>query len=352
MSHDRVRAHAPGRVNLIGDHTDYMGGLVLPMAIQLGTTVEGERVGDHVELRSEQLEGTVRFRLPVDDPSTVEPSWGRYVAGVAQQVAPRTGFVGTVSSTLPVGGGLSSSAALEVAVALALGDEGPPLALAQRCQRAEQVATGVPCGIMDQLASAAGVDGHALLIDCATLSIRQVPVPERAAVWVVHSGQERRLAGAVYGRRRAECARAAALVGPLPGAEMDAIEGREKPVRRARARHVRGECDRVLGFADALAAGDLPGAGRLMDASHRSLRDDFEVSTPVLDALVERLRAVPGVHGARLTGAGFGGCGVALAEPGVELDGWRVVPAAGAGVERLGPTGSTGAPSAPRTPRR
>mgnify|MGYP000854834740 FL=1 len=336
MTVERVRATAPGRVNLIGDHTDHMGGPVLPMAIQLGTTVEGERRGDVVELRSEQVEGTVRFALPVTDPASVEPRWGRYVAGVAQQVHPVTGLVGTVRSDLPVGGGLSSSAALEVAVALALGDTGTPLEVAQRCQRAEQAATGVPCGIMDQLSSAAGVEGHALLIDCSTLELRPVPVPGDAAVWVVHSGQERELAGSAYAQRRAECERAAELVGPLPTADPGDIESIGDPVLRARARHVRAESGRVHEFAAALAEGDLVRAGRLMDDSHRSLRDDFEVSTPVLDELVDRLRGVPGVFGARLTGAGFGGCVVALAEPGVELPGWRVVASAGARVEPVG----------------
>lgn len=335
MTGAAVRAFAPGRVNLIGDHTDYMGGLVLPMAIQLGTTVEGVRGGDLVVLRSAELDSTVRVALPVNDPVSITPEWGRYVAGVAQQVEPTEGFTGTVTSTLPVGSGLSSSAALEVAVALALGDEGDPLSIAQRAQRAEQLATGVPCGIMDQLASTAGVEGHALLIDCATLEVSPVAVPDSAAVWVLHSGEPRRLAGSEYAQRRAECERAAAIVGPLPTADLDAIGRIEDPTVRARARHVRSECDRVRAFAEALTAGDLAEAGTSMDASHRSLRDDFEVSTLRLDELVQTLRAVPGVHGARLTGAGFGGCVVALADPEVELDGWRVHASAGARIEAL-----------------
>lgn len=331
MTGDRVAAFAPGRVNLIGDHTDYMGGPVLPMAIQLGTTVEGTRGGTTVVLRSEQLPGEpVTIELPVDDPAAVRPEWGRYVAGVAAQLPSARGFVGTVRSTVPVGSGLSSSAALEVAVALALGDHGTPLEVARRCQLAEQVATGVPCGIMDQLASAAGVEGHALLIDCATLNVTPVAMPDDAAVWVVHSGQERRLAGSEYAQRRAQCETAQALVGALPAAEPATIERIADPVVRARARHVRSESDRVLRFADAVRGGDLRGAGRLMDESHASLRDDFEVSTAALDELVARLRATPGVHGARLTGAGFGGCAVALADPEVRLDGWRVTPSSGA----------------------
>jgi galactokinase len=336
VSDRRVRSVAPGRVNLIGDHTDHMGGPVLPMAIQLGTTVEGVRTGTSIELASDRIDGEVRVDLPVTDPARMSPDWGRYVAGVALQLATTVGLVGRVTSDLPPGAGLSSSAALEVATALALRDEGAatdPLELARACQLAEQAATGVPCGIMDQLASIAGIEGHALLIDCTTLAVEPVPVPDHARVWVVHSGQERTLAGSAYGTRRAECERAAAELGPLPGADRAAVERLADPVVRARARHVRSESARVHEFAAALRDEDLVRAGALMDASHRSLRDDFEVSTPVLDELVEHLRAIPGVHGARLTGAGFGGCAVALAEPGVRLHGWQVVPSAGARLE-------------------
>jgi galactokinase len=320
-------------VNLVGDHTDYMGGLVLPMAVQLTTTVEGRRGGDRIELRSAAVEGVVSLALPVDDPASVEPAWGRYVAGVAAELDATVGLTGTVTSTVPTGSWLSSSAALELAVALALGADLAPVELAALAQRAEQRATGVPCGIMDQLTSVAGRAGHALLIDCATLDLEPVPLPERAAWWVLHSGEERRLAASGYARRRAECEAAEALLGPLPSAPLDRIEELDDPVLRARARHVRSECDRVRAAADALAAGDLPGVGAVMSASHRSLRDDFEVSTPALDRLVEELDASPGVLGARLTGAGFGGCVVALCEPGVELDGWRVVAADGARLE-------------------
>lgn len=331
----RVRATAPGRVNLIGDHTDYMGGLVLPMAVQLGTTITATRGGSRIELASEQVPGTLTLELPVADAATVEPTWGRYVAGVAAELDAHVGLTGTVTSDLPLGSGLSSSAALEVATALALGDDGTPLQVAQRCQSAEQRATGVPCGIMDQLASAAGVRDHALLIDCATLQVTPIAVPERARVWVVHSGQERQLVGSAYADRRAECEAAAAIVGPLPTAGPDRIEELDDPVMRARARHVRSECARVEQFAAALAAQDLAAAGALMVQSHRSLRDDFQVSTARLDELVDELCTIDGVHGARLTGAGFGGCVVALAEPGVELEGWQVHAADGARVQLL-----------------
>jgi galactokinase len=325
-----VRAFAPGRVNLIGDHTDYTGGLVLPMAIHLGTTVELEPGGDVVELRSAAEPAPAVVPLDVADPSTVEPAWARYVAGVVAAIRPALGGRGTVSTTLPIGAGLSSSAALELAVALALGFRGTPTELALACQRAEHAASGVPCGIMDQLASAAGVDGHVLLIDCSTNALTPVPVPDGAEVVVVHSGEARALAGSAYAERRAACERAAAIVGPLRDATLDDLAAITDDVVRRRARHVVTENRRVAGFADALRAGELTVAGTLMVESHASLRDDFEVSTPALDALVERLAATAGVHGARLTGAGFGGCAVALCEPGALREGWTVRPVAGA----------------------
>lgn len=331
-----VRVHAPGRVNLIGDHTDYMGGPVLPMAVHLGTTVVGTRGGSTVELRSDLEPDPVVLPLPAAEPTTIEPRWGRYVAGAAVELGATEGFNGNVTSTVPPGSGLSSSSALTVAVCLALGATGTHAELAVAARSAEVRANGVPCGIMDQLCSVAGVEGHALLIDCDAMTVDPVPVPEDACIWVVPSGQQRQLADSAYAERRARCEAAAALVGPLPVADIEAIEAIEDPVVRARARHVRTESGRVLAAADALRSGDLAELGRLMVASHRSLATDFEVSTPVLDELVDRLLAVPGVYGARLTGAGFGGCVVALARPGVELDGWHVRPAAGASIEIQG----------------
>ena len=325
-----VEVSAPGRVNLIGDHTDYMGGLVMPMAIDLRTTVRGVPGGTVIELRSDAEPRTARVDLPCRDPSGLDPPWARYVGAVAAEVGAAEGFRGEVLSSLPEGSGLSSSAALEVAVAVALGAAtDDPVALAQQCQRAEHAATGLPCGIMDQLVIAAGVAGHAVMIDCATLTMTPVRLPSDAAVWVVHSGQARRLAGSAYAERRASAEEAARLVGPLPRAARARIEAIEDPLLRRRARHVRTECDRVLAFRDALAADDLAAAGAAMVASHASLRDDYEVSTRELDELVERLSGMPGVFGARLTGAGFGGCVVALSTPATDLLGcadrvWRV----------------------------
>ena len=333
--------HAPGRVNLIGDHTDYMGGLVLPMAVQLGTTISTVTGGTEpngpggprrLVMRSDRLDGVVDLALPIEDPAAVSPSWGRYVAGVAAALGTTVGIDAEVSSDLPIGGGLSSSSSLAVAAALALGAHGTPLEIAHLCRDAEEAATGVPCGIMDQLAIAGGVAGHALLIDCASESLTPIRVPDDANVWVLDSGQARELAGSEYATRRAQAEAAEAVVGPLPRASMADIESLDDPVVRARARHVRTECDRVRSFAAALEADDLVRAGQLMVESHRSLRNDYQVSTDALDRLVDRLLGMDGVFGARLTGAGFGGCVVALARPGVTLDGIRVWASAGAAV--------------------
>ncbi|MCB0977590.1 MAG: hypothetical protein KDB02_09040 [Acidimicrobiales bacterium] len=330
----QVAATSPGRVNLIGDHTDVADGLVLPMAIDLATTVTGTRGGQFVEVTSADEPDIVRIDIDAADPLAASSGWGRYVAAVVAEVRPSTGFRGTVGTTLPVGAGLSSSAALEVSVALALGFDGTPLELAELCRRAEHRASGVPCGIMDQLAVSAGVAGHALLIDCATRSIEPVPVPNGVEIRVIHSGQKRRLAESGYATRTAEVREAEERIGPLREiADPAAVADLEEPLRR-RARHVITENARVIEFAAALRRGDLAVAGEAMKASHRSLRDDYEVSTDVLDSLVERLNGTPGVHGARLTGAGFGGCVVALAEPGALTEGWLVRPSSGASVSR------------------
>ena len=325
-----VTAFAPGRVNLIGDHTDHTGGLCLPMAVSMGVTVTGRRGGDRIVLRSSAEDGAADLPLDVAAPADVEPGWARYVAGVVALTEPVEGFRGEVASDLPVGAGLSSSAALEVAVALALGFDGGPLALAELCQRAEQEATGVPCGILDQLASVGGVDGHALVMDCRALSLRPIPVPADLEIVVVHSGQQRTLAGSAYADRRAQCEAAEAMIGPLRDAAVADVDDLEDPVLRRRARHVVTENQRVRDAADALERADHRALGELFVASHRSLRDDFESSTPTVDALVDRLCSTAGVFGARMTGGGWGGCVVAITEPGALDEGWVVRPGPGA----------------------
>lgn len=318
-----VEAYAPGRVNLIGDHTDYTGGLVLPMAVDRGTTVrvEHDPASRELQLTSADAAGVAVVRLDEGWPDIVggaaATGWARVVRAVASLVPPAAGGRGRVTTTLPVGAGLSSSSALSVSLALAFGlstaGAGGLAGAAALCREAEELATGVPCGIMDQLTSLAGRAGHSLLVDCGAVAWDEIPVPEEAQVVVVHSGEPRTLAGSGYARRRAECEAAAAIVGPLAAATPDDLAGLADPTLRRRARHVVSENGRVRAAAAALRNGDLDAAGALMIESHRSLAEDFEVSTPALDQLVEALRRVPGVVGARLTGAGFGGCAVALA---------------------------------------
>jgi galactokinase len=252
-----------------------------------------------------------------------------------------------VSSTVPVGAGLSSSAALELSLALAFGFTGTPVELARLGQRAETRAVRVPCGLLDQLTSACGVRGHALLLDLADglpddEMVTAVPMPDGLDVVVVHSRQERALVGTGYAERRGQCAGAARVVGrPLPQASLDEVAAIDDPVLRRRARHVVTECARVHEAAAALRRGDGSAFGALMVESHASLRDDFEVSTDALDTTVSRLMGLPGVLGARLTGAGFGGCVVALCESGAVPDpaaltgrGWIVRPSGAAAVRR------------------
>jgi galactokinase len=312
---------APGRVNLIGDHTDYQDGFCLPVAIDREVVVRAvARTDGIVVARSDALEGIVE--IPADgfeDPRHVVPEWGRSVAGVLRLLSEpgraAIGFDADVTSTVPVGSGLSSSAAFAVAFAILAGEVGgystSPRAVALIAQAAEHAATGVPCGVMDQMASVFGRAGHALLLDCRSLEITPVPLPDSAAIVVVHTGLARRLEDSAYAQRRAACEAAASNLGidTLRDATIEQVA--TDPV----ARHVVSENRRTLAFVDALRAGDLEHCGRLMAESHTSLRDDFRVSTPELDALVDTLVGA-GAFGARLTGAGFGGCVVALVPAG------------------------------------
>lgn len=309
---------APGRVNLMGDHTDYNDGFVLPMAVQLDCVIASVRANDgRVTVRSLEFDDEVSVAADgSQDPSSVNPEWGRYVAGVVSVLAKKgrapVGIEAVLSSTVPAGSGLSSSAALEVSIALALLDAArldmPKLDIALACRQAEQFATGVPCGIMDQLASLLGKKSHALLIDCRSVTVRPLRIPEGVGVVAIHSGVQRALALSDYGERRDSCVRAAESLGltALRDAELEQVS--DDP----RARHVVTENARVHLTAEALEAGRLDRLGRFFLESHRSLKEDFEVSTPELDVLVDALAAA-GAAGARLTGAGFGGCVVAVA---------------------------------------
>ena len=323
-------ARAPGRVVLIGDHTDYTGGLVCPMAIDRWTTVSGVRGGSRLSLASVDEPEPLDVGLPVTHPEAITPAWGRYAAGVAAELGVVEGLQGTVSTTVPIGAGLSSSAALELAVALALGFDGTPRELARLCQRAENTATGLPSGILDQLTSACGVDGHALVMDCTTLDIESFPIPADVVVQVIFVTQ-RRLVGSPYADRVAQCAAAEAVIGPLRTSGIGALDAIDDEVLRRRARHVITENRRVRDFAGAMRCGDLNDAGALMLEGHESLRADYETSTAAMDEAVRSLSAVRGVYGARMTGGGFGGCVVALTEPGTVIpNAWVVRPAAGA----------------------
>jgi galactokinase len=284
---------APGRVNLMGEHTDYAGGLVLPIAIQLGialTAAPASRIG--------LVSDGERAQLAADGTGNAR-GWGRYVAAVAQELGalgrPAVGIDGRVEADLPRGAGLGSSGALEVVLGLALCAVAQfpvePLELALACQRAERRAVGVPSGVLDQAASLLGRAGHALLLDCGTLEHEWVEVPLEIGLAVVDSGERRAHESSGYAERRRE---------------LEAGDPR-------RLRHVTGENDRVRAAVRALRAHDLAALAEIFAASHASLRDDYEVSTPTLDALVETALAA-GAFAARLTGGGFGGAIVALVE--------------------------------------
>ena len=309
---------APGRANLIGEHTDYSGGLALPAAIQLGLTVEVRRRDREITLNSTSFGTAPSFAADGSGPPV--KGWARFGHAVAAELAalgrPPVGMVATISSTLPAGSGLSSSAALEVGLALALcaitDFECDALDLTQACRRAEERAVGVPCGILDQAACILGRHDSAVLLDCSSLEHSFISIPAAAAFLVIDSGVERRLEHSGYADRRRELEIALAQIGTSNPRDLslEDIESLDPTLRR-RLRHVIAENKRVVRFADALATGDLSRAGQLMAASHASLRDDYEVSIPELDELVATAEAC-GALGARLLGGGFGGSILAL----------------------------------------
>ena len=297
-----ARYHAPGRVNLIGEHTDYAGGLVLPVAIDRGVTLMCVPA-DRIRLRS--AVDPARVDLAAGGGGRAE-GFGRYVAAIAAELqglglAP-AGIDGHIEADLPARAGLASSAALLVAVGLALvdaaGAELGPMQLAEACRRAEERAVGVPCGIMDDAVAILAEPGHALLLDCGTLAFRHVPLPAGLGLIVVDSRTPRGLAETGYATRRRELERALA-------GDLDETTSR-------RLRHLRSENARVEAAVVALGRGDAAALGTILAAGHASLRDDYEVSTPELDLLVA-LALDAGAWAARMTGGGFGGAIVALA---------------------------------------
>jgi galactokinase len=323
-------AMAPGRVNLIGEHTDYNDGFVLPIAIDRSVKVEFRRRDDRVIFARTALR-SMTCDMSLDDLEAHRGrGWGSYVAGVAWAIqnAGRTlgGADLSIESDVPSGAGLASSAALEVATHLALsaaaGLEWNATDAARESRRAENEFVGVACGVMDQMAAAASREGHAMLLDCRSLAVEYVPIPPEAAIVVMDTGVRRKLAASEYNERQGACERAVAQLGrACPGirALRDVTLSQLMDARSAvgvtefkRARHVIGENDRVMAAVDALRAGDLRAVGTQISASHDSLRDLYEVSSPALDAAVDCAMSHPACFGARMTGAGFGGCAVAL----------------------------------------
>ena len=318
-----VTADAPGRVNLIGEHTDYNQGFVLPMPIPQRTVAElAPRADEQVRAASASLTGEVeQYALGAETPGR---GWLDYVQGLTWALradgALILGFDLRLASSVPIGAGLASSAALEVAVLRALRaafrlplDD---VELALLGQRAENEFVGARVGVMDQMAASLGVGGRALLIDTRSLEHRSVALPAGAELVVIDSGVAHRNRAGGYNARRAECERACGLLGvralrDLAAADLPQLAALPDPLAR-RVRHVVGENERVRAALAALEAGDVVRLGALLDASHASLRDDYEVSTPEVDRLVEIARAQPETLGARLTGGGFGGAIVAL----------------------------------------
>ena len=317
---------APGRVNLMGDHTDYNDGFVLPMALDRSTWIAFKpRRGRRVRVASE---GYPAAEFDLDDLDRSGPSWLRYVTGVAWSIGADdlAGWDGALATDVPIGAALSSSAALEIAVALAFAQaseiEWVPERMAIAAQRAEAEWVGMECGIMDQLAAACSVADHALFIDCRTLEASPIPMPTGVSTVVLDTGTRRELVDSAYNERRATCSRVAAdrNVPALRDLEESDLAAIEDDNDRKRARHVVTENARATAAAAAMTEGDSQALGALMVESHASLRDDFEVSSPALDAMVDSALTTPGCRGARMTGAGFAGCAVALVDTEVLAD--------------------------------
>ena len=314
--------HAPGRANLIGEHTDHTDGLVLPAAIDRGVTLTGQLGGGRIALTSDAVDEVVD--VPADGSELPASGFGRFVSAVAAELdqvgREPIGLTGSLSSDLPQGAGLSSSAALEVVVATALCDaaglELAPMELAALCRRAEHRAVGVPSGIMDQAASILGRADHAVLLDCGTLEHEAVPMPAGHALLIMDTGVRRQLESSGYGQRTEELQAALPVLGGRRPVEVDPGElpgllAQLEAVPARRLRHVVTENARVRATVDAFRDDDRARIGELFAAGHASLRDDFEVSVPELDGMVE-FAVEAGATAARMTGGGFGGAAIAL----------------------------------------
>lgn len=323
-----VTACAAGRVNLIGEHTDHSGGLVLPVCLAARTCVELTRRTDRtIRVMSENVEpGTCHeHELGAEEAVGL---WTDHVRGLTRVLAGEglleRGFEARISSDIPMGAGLASSAALHVALLRAIREAYrigiDELTIARLAQRGEAEIAGANVGIMDQMAACFGHEGDALFLDCRSLAFERVAIPHAIELVVVHSGQVHDHGAGPYNLRRAQCEQAARLLGvaqlrDATTADLPRIEALPEPLSR-RARHVVTENERVVAAVAALRAGDSARLGELVDASHRSLRDDFEVSTDEIDLLIDLLREQDGIYGARMTGGGFGGSVLAVAEAG------------------------------------
>jgi galactokinase len=318
---------APGRVNLIGEHTDYNDGFVLPMAIDHAVWI-ALRPRDDSVIRINSLDLNLIADFKLDSLSKGE-GWVEYLKGVAHELQVAgyklKGWEGLMAGDVPIGAGLSSSAAVELATARAFGCvsnfEWDPVKMAKTGQRAENHWVGVNCGIMDQMASAASKAGHTLFLDCRSLEIQHIPMPADVAVVVMDTSTRRGLVASAYNERRSQCEQAARYFGvkALRDVGVNEFEKRseKKEVNDAvwrRARHIITENQRVLDAIKAMHEGDIKTVGKLFNESHASLRDDFEVTNEALNQIVESALEQEGCYGARMTGAGFGGCAVALVE--------------------------------------
>lgn len=321
-----MQAYAPGRVELLGNHTDYNDGVVLSAAIDRGITMAGELSGDSIILLQSdgpQVRHDLDYRWP--EPSTTH-KWANYPLGVVRILLEEgyevPGFSATISSTLPTGAGLSSSAALEVATCMLIeklaGYSLESMARAKLCRRAENEFVGVNCGLLDQASSVFGKENAAVFLDCRAESIDTVPFPKGFALLITNSGIKHQLVGGEYNERREQCFEAARILGvrALRDATTEQLLNAEMPeLTRRRALHVTGEIERVFAGVEYLRAEDGAAFGKLMFASHESSRTNFENSTPELDALVEIAHTIDGVYGSRLSGGGFGGATVSLIDP-------------------------------------
>ena len=326
MSH--LSAHAPGRVELLGNHTDYNEGVVLAAAIDYRVSVAGEPISvPRIVLQSTSSDQPIDVPLTGFAPLAEESAWANYALGVVaclqQEHFPIGGFRMSIDSDLPVGAGLSSSAALEVATARLLmklfGLEIEPLRLAKICRRAENDFVGVQCGLLDQVSSIFGKRGQAVYLDCRSEVVENIALPPQTSLLVFHCGAEHRLVGGEYNERREQCFAAARELGvralrDVDGHRLEEARDRLDPLIYRRAAHIVGEDERVFAGIDCLRRGDGAAFGALMFASHESSRVNFENSTPELDVLVELAHGIPGVLGSRLTGGGFGGATISLVE--------------------------------------